>query len=105
MKKPIIDIDDNEWKIVQPILEKNLKKPATVWVFGSRATHKAKKYSDLDLLIDIKEKIPLEIMVSLAYDFEESALPYKVDIVDFVTVNTQFREKIDKEKVSLWTAS
>lgn len=98
----LIEINANELKIVQSILTTHLKKPTTVWAFGSRARHKAKKYSDLDLLIDMGERIPLDIMASLAYDFEEASLPYKVDLVDFSAINSEFREKIDDEKTVIW---
>ena len=48
--KPALDISEAQWQIVRDILRRIV--PARqVWAFGSRATHKAKTFSDLDLVI------------------------------------------------------
>jgi len=48
--KPPLALDGTELAIVKAILARHVP-DAVVWVFGSRATGKAKKYSDLDLCI------------------------------------------------------
>jgi predicted nucleotidyltransferase len=63
-----------------------------VFIFGSRATGKAKKYSDYDVGIWGKKPVPSHIMVLIEEAFEESDLPYKVDIVDFSLVSSKFKK-------------
>jgi len=63
-----------------------------VFIFGSRATGKAKKYSDYDVGIWGKKRVPSHIMVLIEEAFEESDLPYKVDIVDFSLVSSKFKK-------------
>jgi|SRR3990167_466125 len=95
-----IDIRQQDQKIVKEILRRHLPSKTKVWVFGSRVTGQARRYSDLDLLIELEGKKPLlyDKKVELAFDFEESDLPYKVDIVDAVIVSDLFKKHISKDK-------
>lgn len=101
MKKNL-DIDPKQLKLILDILQYHLPPDAIVWVFGSRATGTAKKFSDLDLAIDIGKPLALEIMAKLANSFEESNLPYKVDLIDWQTISDSFRRHIEKDRVVLW---
>ena len=56
------DITPKEYTIVLDILYRYLKTPAKIWVFGSRAKHKTKRNSDLDLAIESIEPIPLGVL-------------------------------------------
>lgn len=97
-----VDVRPEHLIIIRHILSKHLPENAIVWVFGSRARKAKKKYSDLDLLIDINGKpLPSDIAIELADDFEESDLPYKVDIVDWNTISDWFRECIKDDRVLL----
>lgn len=99
-----LDIDPLHLKIVQAILQKHFSTSVRVWIFGSRATGSAKKYSDLDLAVDYHSKhIPINVMADLVYDFEESDLPYKVDIVDWNSIDQSFQNKIRKDRVLLFS--
>lgn len=49
-KPPAIDVTPGQWQIIHDILRTQVPL-AAVWAFGSRATWKAKPYSDLDLAI------------------------------------------------------
>ncbi|CAN5435508.1 nucleotidyltransferase domain-containing protein [soil metagenome] len=93
------DIKPEHLEIVKHILCKNLPEEAVVWVFGSRAKQAKKKYSDLDLLIDIKERLPADVVINLAEDFDESDLPYKVDIVDWNAISETFRNCIKDDRM------
>lgn len=99
--KTKIDILPEHLKIVKDILEKYLPANATVWVFGSRATGKAKRFSDLDLAIDIGKPILSSVMTELAFDFEESDLPYKVDVLDWATISESFKTNIKQDLVKI----
>src|ERR1051326_3949210 len=54
-----------------------------VWMFGSRMTAKAKLASDRDLVIVSKQPLPLLSLARLRQVFEESELPFKVDLLDW----------------------
>jgi predicted nucleotidyltransferase len=59
-----------------------------VHIFGSRAKGISKPGSDIDLAIMNKE-INSNTLLKLKNDFEESSLPYKVDLVDFNLLTNQ----------------
>ncbi len=102
MSKKNIDIMPVELDIVLTILRKRFTLDTRVWVFGSRARCTAKKTSDLDLAIDMGGiPIPLSLRAILSEDFDESALPFKVDIVDWNTTESRFKQIIEKERVLL----
>lgn len=96
-----IDIRSNDLKIVQQILADALPKNAKVWVFGSRATWKTKRSSDLDLAIDAGRALTRNESSALADAFDESDLPYKVDVVDMHNVSDTFKAIIERQIVTL----
>lgn len=99
-----LDIRQKDLDIILTILQKNIPSKTTVWVFGSRAKNTARKFSDLDLAIDTNQQpMPLALMTNLLDAFEESDLPYKVDIVDLNTIDSDFRSLITNEKQFLFS--
>jgi type I restriction enzyme S subunit len=98
--KPPLALDGTELAIVKAILARHVP-DATVWVFGSRATGNAKKYSDLDLCIKANQALGLGVMSAMAEDFSESDLPWKVDVVDWFSVSDAFKAIIGRDKVLL----
>ena len=68
--QPLIDVDPDHWTIVRDILKKHIPQ-YEVWAFGSRATGKAKTFSDLDLAIITKHPIPLQVSADLKNAFSE----------------------------------
>ncbi len=96
-----IDIRSNDLKIVQQILADALPKNAKVWVFGSRATWKTKRSSDLDLAIDAGRALTQNENSALADAFDESDLPYKVDVVDMHNVTNTFKAIIERQMLPL----
>jgi predicted nucleotidyltransferase len=73
----------------------------TVWAFGSRVGGKARKYSDLDLVIIGSEPIPKDIYDSLVEDFDESELPIRIDLLDWNHVDDNFKPYILEQHVVL----
>ena len=63
-----------------------------VFIFGSRITRKAEKYSDYDVGIIGKKSVPSVTKVLIEEALEKSDLPYRVDIVDFSLVSSGFRK-------------
>ena len=105
IKASNLDLTPDDLATVITILEQHLTPMGSVVVsvFGSRATHQAKKYSDLDLIIEANSgAIPAQVMALLTYDFEESLLPFKVDIVDSAEITDGFRATISKDKKTIW---
>ena len=96
-----ISLSAGERRLVRRILAANLPSASTAWVFGSRATGRARRYSDLDLAIDAGRPLSLDEMASLAEAFSDSDLPYRVDVVDWRAIDTGFREIIAKERMPL----
>lgn len=82
---------------LQFILKKYLPSTAEVWVFGSRVSGKNKPFSDVDLLIKDHNKIDRKIMNALDYALEESAFPFKVDLVDWQSINESFKKTFEQQ--------
>lgn len=85
-----IKISDKHKKIVTDILRLILDEKTAVYVFGSRSKDTQKEYADLDLAIKSEYKIPQLILDKLHSEFENSLLPYKVDIVDLNDIDSDF---------------
>ena len=96
---PPLALSANELAVDKAILVKHVP-DANVWVFGSRATGKPQKYSDLDLCIRAGQALGLNVMRAMAEDVSDSDLPWKVDIVDWWSVSDEFRVVIDRDKRS-----
>lgn len=63
-----------------------------VFIFGSRATGRANKFSDYDIGILSKKPLSFDRLAFIKEAFEESNLPFRVDIIDFSLVSQRFRE-------------
>jgi predicted nucleotidyltransferase len=101
-EQPYIDISSENWLIVNEILQRFLP-DREVWAFGSRAKWTAKKYSDLDLAVIADEPLSIELMAEMNEAFQESALPFKVDVADWAEINPSFRKVIESHHVVLKT--
>lgn len=69
-----------------------------VFIFGSRAIGKSAKFSDIDIGIESKRKIPSHTLSEIKEEFEQSDIPYIVEVVDFSSVSTRFN-KVAKQKI------
>lgn len=94
-------LTDSEKAAVLDILHVHLPPEARVDVFGSRATGTCKPWSDLDLVIEASQPLPLSTLASLADAFDESGLAWKVDLVDRRTVSDEFGRLIDLSRIPL----
>jgi predicted nucleotidyltransferase len=84
---------------VRRVLARHLPVGARVGVFGSRAGGSPKPWSDLDLVIDGAGPLPLQLQAELAEAFDESALAWKVDLVDRNAVSAAFGRIIDATRI------
>jgi len=67
----MIDLPENIL-IQEKKINKQKVPDSEIWAFGSRVTGTAKKYSDLDLVVISKEKIPQKQYYQLQEMFQES---------------------------------
>ena len=97
---PPIDLRPDHWAIVRDVLRRHIPN-RKVLAFGSRATWTAKDYSDLDLAILGDGILPLNTVSALAACFSESDLPFKVDLVEWASLDEAFRDIICRDGVEV----
>ncbi len=74
-------------------------------LFGSRAMGNFKNGSDIDIAI-LGDAISLSLILKLKNDFEESSLPYFVDIVNYNSIsNPELKRHIDQNGITLYVKS
>lgn len=91
----MINITPRELKIVQDILQLYVAN-CEVRVFGSRYCGNVKPYSDLDLVIIGQQKLDIQTLYKLKDAFEESELPFRVDILDWHSTSDEFKQIINQ---------
>ncbi len=91
-----LHLTDSELNQVQQILKKHVSE-FVIWAFGSRVTGKAKKFSDLDLVIMTNDVFDIKKLFALKNDFSESNLPFKVDIVIWSDLDKDFKKIIENK--------
>ena len=96
----MIDIDEKHLITIKTILKQFVPK-SSVWIFGSRVTHSAKSYSDLDLVIIGESRISQIIYYQIKDAMEESNLPFRVDVLDWHRISASFQKIIQKKHIVL----
>ena len=94
-----IDITTDQRKTLLALLKRHLPN-TTAWVYGSRVKWTARPQSDLDLVVFAKPDQDRRVS-ELREAFEESNLPFRVDLFVWDTVPEQFRKQIEAEHVVL----
>lgn len=67
---------------------------AEIIVFGSRINGTAKPWSDLDLAIKAKSALGWKLLEEIKEAFQESELPFRVDVLDWNDITDAFRRAI-----------
>ncbi len=96
----MIDATAAQLELIESILRAHVP-GASAWVFGSRARGDARPASDLDLLLADSEPIELPVLWRLKDAFEESTLPWRVDVVDRARASAAFLEAISGQLTPL----
>jgi len=91
------DINKIKQKII-PILKKH--NVTRAGIFGSYARGEAKKGSDVDILVEIKEDISLLDFIGIKHSIED-ALGKKVDLVEYHTIKPRIKERVMREEVAI----
>lgn len=87
----MLDVEDGDLRLIKQILKKHVP-DAEVRAFGSRVLGNAKDYSDLDLAVFGVKKLDFAALGNLKMDFEESCLPFRVDILDWLSISPEFQK-------------
>ena len=72
-----------------------------VFIFGSRAIGGARKFSDIDIGVKSEKQIDSLLLSDIEEAFEESDIPYTVDVVDFSQVSDKFKELAEQKIINL----
>ncbi len=91
----MISILDVHLKSILNILNKYVPY-CEVRAFGSRVNGTPRSSSDIDLVIAGKEKLDWKLLVNLKEAFEESELPFRVDVLDWHAISSEFQKVIEK---------
>ncbi|MGH8857609.1 MAG: nucleotidyltransferase family protein [Polaromonas sp.] len=95
----MLDLTPPQKALVCAIVDAHLDRQR-VRVFGSRAHRRAKPFSDLDLLV-LGPPLGAELRGTLEEAFDESDLPFRVDIAEEATLSPEFRALIEPQAVEL----
>lgn len=74
---------------------------ARVAVFGSRATGRARPFSDVDLLVLDPSPMTWQQRTALVDALETSELPFRVDVVEAAAVPADILARIQNEAIPL----
>jgi len=94
-----IDITSEEREMILALLDRHLP-GTTAWVHGSRAKQMSCSRSDLDLVVFATPA--QEVSVALLREaFEESNLPFRVDLFVWEKLPESFRPEVERNHVVL----
>ena len=100
---PAVQLTASQAAEVQAILHRHLPQ-VQAWVFGSRATGRARPFSDLDILLTEPPNLTWNQRAQLRDAFEASELPFKVDLLEARQLKGEFAERVKAEMRPLTTA-
>jgi predicted nucleotidyltransferase len=69
-------------------------------LFGSRARADARRASDIDLALTVPRALSPGELAAVREAFEESLIPFRVDLVDYMAVPETLRAAIDREGIA-----
>lgn len=94
-----VDITEAQRELILGLLDKHLPN-TTAWLYGSRAKGEARPKSDLDMVV-FAEPAQNRRVSDLKEAFEESNLPFRVDVFVWGSTPARFRERVRAEHVVL----
>ena len=74
-----------------------------LYLFGSWANGTQRRTSDIDIAVDPHRPLPPGTLSILRERFEESHIPYFVEVVDLSETDTKFRARVRREGIR-WSA-
>lgn len=92
-------------KVISDIIEilKKYEEIESAKIFGSRARGDYRKASDIDIAL-FGNRLTHSINTKIFYDIDELYLPYKIDLINFNSLNAEntLRDNILKEGVEIY---
>lgn len=95
-----IKLEDKHVQTIKTILAQHLPQ-AKVFAFGSRVSGEPRKYSDLDLAVELPQPLGLRTLRKLKDALEDSDCPICVDIVDWHQASEEFRTYVAEQGISV----
>lgn len=85
------------------ILHKHIhQKNAKFYIFGSRSKGNYKEYSDIDIAVELSnEKLSTDILGKILMEFNDSTLPYEVDVIDLNAIDEKFKSLISNSLIQI----
>lgn len=100
VKQPPINVSQKHYQELITLLEKYMPNTC-IWAYGSRIKGNAKTHSDLDLVAFSKPEQQTALF-NLKEAFEESNLPFRVDLFSWDEIPEDFQNNIKKNKVVIY---
>jgi len=97
MGEKMNNIEDIKKRILPILRRYNVKRAG---IFGSVVRGEAKEESDIDILVEIEDRMSLLEFAGLKIELEE-ALGKKVDLGEYSVIKPIIREQILKEEMSI----
>ena len=91
----MIAISPFEMEVVLDVVKRHVPE-CDVLAFGSRYKWSNNDSSDLDLALVSHGKIEFSVIENIKYDFMESDLTFRVDVLDYYAISENFRKIIDR---------
>lgn len=96
-----MQVDPRDELTVRRILDPLVRSTgARVVLFGSRARGDARAASDVDLALVASAPLPADVLAEARAAFEESGIPFEVDLVDYQRASPDVRAAIDRDGVA-----
>ncbi len=94
-------LEDRHIEFILQVLKENFP-DAKFYIFGSRAKGTYKEYSDIDIAVDFNgEKLNTDVLGRTLIQFEDSTLPYEVDVIDLNAIEEKFKNIIQESLIEL----
>ncbi len=97
-------LDKRYLDFILQVLKDNIpQKDAKFYIFGSRAKENYKEYSDVDIAVKLPDKkLSADILGKILLEFNDSTLPYEVDVIDLNAIDEKFKNLIKNSLVELF---
>ncbi len=95
----ISGITENEEAIIKKILKGY---PYEFYYYGSRVKGDYTKASDLDILVKSKDTVDYLILAVLEREFNESKIPYRINLSDYSQMDKSFYKLIEPTLVKIF---
>ena len=90
----MLQLEARHWETIHNILRKY---PYSFYAYGSRVKGEARRLSDLDICY--QEDVPLSTVSLIKEEFEESNLPFEVEVVAWKNMRPAFQAMIKPDLI------